>query len=203
MKNNGKVKTLLQFAGAPSVDANPDNSILILIDYQNEYIDGSLHLPEGIAASRVAAELLEKFRSSEAPVVHVVHHSKLGAPLFDPETDNVNIIPILAPKEGEHVVKKGLPSAFAQTNLESIIRSYDRTKLVICGFMTHMCVESTVRMASELGFANVVVANACASRDLPNPASSGDIVSAEDIHSSALAAISDRFATIVPNLDHV
>ncbi len=71
--------------------------------------------------------------------------------------------------------------------------------LIVAGFMTHNCVSSTVREASDRGFAVTVVADACATRDLPAP--DGGVVSAAELHRSSLAALSDRCARVVALAD--
>ena len=63
--------------------------------------------------------------------------------------------------------------------------------------MTHMCISSSVRAATDLGFGATVVGNACATRDLPDGA--GGVVSAQELHRASLAALSDRFAIVVPD----
>jgi nicotinamidase-related amidase len=170
--------------------------VLLFIDFQKEYTEGSLKLPDCEKACQVASGLLKKFREAKAPVVHVIHQGNPDAALFNPETDMVAIPDLLSPTDEEIVVVKTLPNAFTCTNLEAVLDATQRKDLIVAGFMTHMCVDSTVRAASELGFRNVVIANACASRALPHPVQKGKIISAQDVHFGALAAISDRFATI-------
>ena len=198
MNDNGMPKTLLEYVGVSRSTTSPDSAALILIDYQNEYLDGSLFLSNGSEACHVAAELLDMFRQAHAPIIHVVHHSRPGAALFDPDTSKVNILDTLTPSENETVVVKSFPNAFVGTELENVLRATGRKDLVIAGFMTHMCVDSTVRAASNLGFRNFVVADACATRALPHPIQPMKIVSAEEVHVGALVAIADRFASVIP-----
>lgn len=191
-------RTLLNFADVPVSELDISDACLILVDYQKEYLTGSLVLTGASTALDEASATLALFRSAGAPVFHVVHHGRPGGALFDPGGDLVNIPDDLAPLPGEDIVIKSLPNSFAGTKLEEMVRATGRRQVVVIGFMTHMCVESTVRAASELGFNVMVIANACATRDLPDPIGADTRISATDLHLGALAALSDRFATVVP-----
>jgi nicotinamidase-related amidase len=99
------------------------------------------------------------------------------------------------PREDEVVVVKSLPSSLKATTLEEEIQKTGRRNLIIAGFMTHMCVSSTTRDAAEAGYTCTVVANACATRDLPD--GQGGVIPAEVVHAVSLATLRDRFAIVV------
>ncbi len=191
-------KTLIQLAGANPNPATISDSILLLIDFQKEYSEGQLQISNWKKVSAHAKALLETYRAHQAPVIHIVHHSHTSAALFNPNTLYVDEFAELDPVIEEAVIAKTLPNAFAGTDLEQQIRETGRNNLVIVGFMTHMCVSSTVRAAIDLGFSNTIVANACGTRDLWDP-SGRSVVPANVVHSSAIAELADRFATIVSN----
>lgn len=188
--------TLLDLAGASRTPARWDEATLILIDHQNEYVDGLLPLTGINPAIAACAELLALARTNNTPVVHVVHHSNPGAPVFNPDSHFSHIISSLSPIDGEHTVIKTLPNSFAHTNLSELLTQLGRKELIIAGFQTHMCVSATARSALDHGYRSTVVASACATRDLPNPLN-GQALRAEDIHTIALAELHDRFATVV------
>lgn len=188
-------KTLLALAGAPATPSPLETAALVLIDAQREYTDGALPLAGVEAAVAEAARLLGLARTTGVPVFHVVHHGKPGGALFNPEGPLSGIVAPLAPVDGETVVVKHLPNAFAGTDLDALIRATGRKELIIAGFQTHMCVSSTVRAALDLGWRTTVVDAACATRDLPDGA--GGIVPAEVQHRASLAALADRFAVVV------
>ena len=187
-------KTLLQLANAPLVPARLDTACLVLIDFQNEYIDGPIAVTGHEAAIAQAARLLSAARSSAAPVIHVVHHGRSGG-LFDREAPRGQIAAPLMPAPGESVVEKTLPNAFAKTDLHALIERTARRELIVAGFMTHMCVSSTVRAALDLGYRCTVAADACGTRDLPDAA--GERLTAPLVHRVALAELADRFAIVV------
>ena len=190
-------KTLLEMAGAPSAPPPLDRAALVLIDCQMEYVNGALALSGVDAALDEAARLLALARAEGVPVVHVIHLGRAGGGLFDPEGEFAAIARQAAPLPGEPVITKAMPNAFAGTGLDAQLKEYDRSELIIAGFMTHMCVSvsSSARAASELGYRTTVVAGAAATRDLPD--GRGGVVKAEDLHRAELAALADRFAVIV------
>jgi nicotinamidase-related amidase len=191
-------KTLLQLAGATPVPSRLGASTLVLIDIQNEYFDGPLKLAGVEAAAEVAAGLLARARTLGAPVVHVRHRGRAGG-AFDPEAPRGQIHASVAPMAGETIIDKGLPNSFAGTTLAEVLAGIGPRPLVVAGFMTHMCVSATVRSALDRGLSSTVAMDATATRDLPDP--TGGVLPADTIHRAALAAIADRFATVVPAAD--
>ena len=191
-------RTLLEMAGAARPPAKIADSALVLIDAQMEYVSGRLPLAGVEAALEECRRLVEAARKAGAPVVHVVHHGALGG-LFDPAAPAGAEAPQVAALAGEAVVPKRLPNSFAGTDLDSILKRLDRKDIVFAGFMTHMCVSSTVRAGLDLGWRATVVASAAATRDLPLPG--GGVIAAAQLHAAELAALADRFAVIAPTAD--
>lgn len=170
---------------------------LVVIDIQNDYFPGgSMELVGADAAARVAAGLLGRFRQAGLPVVHVRHEStRPGSTFFLPGTPGAEIHPLLAPLPGESVVTKHFPSSFRDTSLLEILREFSATRLTICGMMTHMCVDTSVRAAFDLGFACRLASDACATRDL---SFAGRTVAAADVQTAYLAALGAVFAQVAP-----
>lgn len=186
-------KTLLQLAGADFEPARLSDASLVLIDMQNEYLDGPLAVANAGAAIAHAQTLLNAARWAGTPVFHIAHKGRPGS-LFDREAARGQIVTELAPVSGEEVIEKGLPNAFAGNALRSMLSDIGCKDLIIGGFMTHMCVSSTARAALELGYRVTIDANSCATRDLPD--GRGGIVDARTLHEVALVELSDRFAVI-------
>lgn len=195
-----RAKTLLEHASASAEDVDLNTAALILIDYQNEYVTGTLALGGAEQALSQARDILDAFRAADAPVFHVVHHGQPDAKLFNPKTNLVDIHEAVSPVASEPVIVKSLPNAFSGTDLATQLAACGRTNLVVIGFMTHMCVSSTVRHAAENGFRVTIVAEACTTRDLPDPLSADTNIQATSVHAAALAALSDRFANVVHHL---
>ncbi len=191
-----EAKTLLQMAGAPQHPAPLSESALVMIDCQCEYVTGTLTLPGVEPALAECAQVLARARARGVPIVHVQHKGQPGG-LFDPEASSFEIAEPAAPEKNEARVTKLLPNAFAGTELAGILRDYGRKTVIFAGFMTHMCISSSVRAATDLGFGATVVGNACATRDLPD--GTGGVVSANELHRATLAALADRFAIVIPD----
>jgi len=186
---------LLQIAGAEPHSPSWRDAALVLIDHQDEYLSGALPLVNVAAAVLELRALLEAARTAGAPIVHIVHHGRPGAALFDPDGAKAGILASLAPRAEEPVLVKHLPNAFAGTGLDAVLKRSGRSSLVLAGFATHMCVSSTARAALDLGYRTTVVAHACATRDLPGAL--GGVIPARQVHEATLAALADRFATVV------
>lgn len=191
-------RTLLDIAGAARPPAGLGHASLVLIDHQREYRDGKLPLAGIDAAIAACADLLAAVRKSGMPVIHVVQHGRPGGALFDPEGPMSAIFPELAPRDGEEVIVKSLPNAFAGTTLADALRRNGYDDVIFGGFMTHVCISASVRASLDIGFKATLVGAATATRDLPGRAGqNGTIVAAANIQSATLAALGDRFAVIV------
>jgi nicotinamidase-related amidase len=191
-------KTLLEMAGILPMPSRLSDAVIVVIDAQREYVNGALPLPQVRPALDEIERLLGRARSAGTPIIHIVHHGKPGS-VFAPGTVGAAIAPQAAPAPGEPVVGKRLPNAFASTDLGDRVAALKRPAIVVVGFMTHMCVEATARASIDLGLKATIVASATATRDLPDPIS-GAILPAAEVQRNALAAIADRFATIVPDV---
>ena len=189
--------TMLQMSGVAPTPATMASGVLLIIDAQREYTDGLLPLTGVAGAVDALATLLEKARKAGAPVVHVRHKGSPTGKAFNPTLSGFEIVKQLTPRDGEIIVDKGLPNAFAGTDLAKHLATSGRKSLIVGGFMTHMCVSATVRSATDHGFMSTVAADTVATRDLPD-ATGGPTVAADVINRITLAALSDRFAWIVP-----
>jgi nicotinamidase-related amidase len=188
--------TLRELSGLPSQPAALADSTLVLIDCQNTYTQGVMELEGVEAALDEAAALLDRARSAGIPIVHVQHTDGPGS-LYDIDGESGAIVARVAPREGEPVVVKQYPNSFVQTDLDDRLKAVAASNLVLAGFMTHMCVNSTARGAFNLGYAPTVVAAATATRSLPE--ANGVPVSAAAMQSASLAAMNDLFAIVVPD----
>jgi nicotinamidase-related amidase len=191
-------QTLLQMAGVTPAPPPVEDSALVLIDCQREYAEGALVLPGVEAALDEAARLLAFAREAGIPVIHIRHKGRPGG-LFGEGGETFEICDAVDPQVGEILIDKTLPNAFAGTTLDDHLKEIGRKHLIVAGFMTHMCVSSTVRSALDHGYMSTVVADACATRDLPDGPGGvgGGVIAAADLHRAELAALSDRFATVL------
>lgn len=192
--------SLRQLRGASTTSTPLQESVLILIDCQNTYTTGLLRLDGVDAAMQNAHALLERARAMSAPVIHIAHDAGPGSP-FDVRAEIGAINAAVAPAGDEPVVVKTHPNAFWKTDLEERLEAIGRKNLILVGFMTHMCVNSTARAAYNRGYRVTVAADATATRALPDPR--GGELPASTVQAVALAAMADVFATIVPGVADV
>ncbi|HET6736914.1 cysteine hydrolase family protein [Mycobacterium sp.] len=188
--------TLRALAGLPQQPVGLAESTLILIDCQNTYTGGVMELDGVRAALDEVEALLDRARSAGIPIIHIQHDDGPGS-LYDIEGESGSIVSRVAPRNGEQVVVKNYPNAFVQTDFDDLLKTSNASNLVIAGFMTHMCVNSTARGAFNLGYSPTVVAAATATRALPglNDAT----VPAAAMQTASLAAMADLFAVVVPS----
>lgn len=139
--------------------------------------------------------MLRKFREEKLPVFHVRHEAVAStATFFLPGTQGAEIHECAKPLTGEKVIVKNFPNSFLKTNLLETLQENDITDLVICGMMTHMCLDATTRAAKDLGFNCTVIGDACATKDLEI---NGEKIKAKNVHNSFLAALNSTYAKII------
>lgn len=169
---------------------------LIVIDVQNDYFTGgTMELVAMNAAASNCKKLLDYFRENQSPVFHIQHiATREGATFFVLNTRGCEIHERVTPRKNEPVVIKHYPSSFRETELNEILKITGVEQVVICGAMTHMCIDATTRAAFDLGFKCYVISDACATRDLEF---NGQVVKAEDVQAAFMAALSVPFAQVI------
>ena len=189
-------QTLLALTGRSHGPAKLGNATLVVIDAQEEYRSGVLQLPGLEPALEEIAKLLAAARNQGSAIVHVKHLGIAGGPL-DPRSPRGEHLPEAAPLPGEIVVEKRLPNAFSGTDLHERLQALGHLDLIICGFMTHSSISTTVRATKDYGYRCTLVDSACATRDLPTL--DGQVISAADMHRAEMIALADNFAAVVSN----
>ena len=173
----------------------PQNTALILIDVQKGFDDpvwGRRNNPE---AETNMATLLYMWRETGRPIIHIQHCSRNPhSPLYSSSPGNL-IKDLVRPQGEEPVLQKSVNSAFIGTDLEARLRRDGITALVLVGLTTNHCVETTTRMAGNLGFDTYLVSDATATFDRTGP--DGILHTAEEIQAMTLTNLHQEFATIV------
>jgi len=158
---------------------------LLLIDIQEFYFpNGYNPLVGPEAASEQAAIVLDYFRKNKELVVFVKHAVKKDSLIHS------SVLPL----EGEKVVTKHEINSYLNTDLLSYLMENGIKRVVICGMMTHMCVEAAARASADNGFEVIVLDDACATKNL---VFGGDTVLAKDVHVSTLATIQDYYGKVM------
>ncbi|KAF7347129.1 hypothetical protein MVEN_01467200 [Mycena venus] len=206
-----------------TVSPTDRDSILIIIDAQNEYAYGKMKVKKLEETRGNILALLERYRSAHAPVAHVVHITPPGTSVFTPDTPLADIFPELQPdasrigtetdskgkdeKDFEVIVPKRFPGAFAETILQEVVERAGVRKLVLVGYMAHVCVSTTAREAHQRGYDVVVVSDAVGDRDLPGLSTIADSeegglgARGEDVTRMVMIELADAFATVLKTDD--
>jgi nicotinamidase-related amidase len=148
-----------------------------------------------LEAGQKAAELLAVFRDNNWPTFHIQHLSaRKGATFFLPETQGAEIHDCIQPLSDEQVIQKFYPNSFRKTPLLDELKRSQVEQVVICGAMSHMCIDATTRAAFDLGFKCMVIQDACATRDLEF---GGQTIAALQVHGSFMAALRAAYAEVL------
>jgi nicotinamidase-related amidase len=169
---------------------------LVIVDIQNDYFPGGkMELVGMEAASQKAQRVLELFRTKDIPIFHIQHISNWqGATFFLPGTDGAEIHESVTPKSGEPVIQKHFPNCFRTTSLREQLSDVGIEEITFCGAMSHMCIDTSVRAAFDLGFRCILVSDACATRNLEF---GGITIEASQVHAAFMSALSAPFAHVI------
>jgi nicotinamidase-related amidase len=175
----------------------PSLTALIVVDVQRAFDEWEAagkrrNNPEAVAR---IADLLGAFRDRGAPIFHIRHQGTRPNSSFLAGASGYPVKDEAREIEAEPVIVKRVNSAFIGTDLETRLRAADIKTLVICGATTNHCVETTTRMAGNLGFDARLVRDATWTFDRVGP--DGDVHSAEEIHAMTLSNLNGEFARIV------
>ena len=167
---------------------------LIIIDVQNEYFPGgTCELYHPYEAENVIENLIAESRRVNRPIVYIQHFNEPDDYFFLEGTKGAEISERIAPEPEDKIIIKRYPNSFLHTELDAHLKSLGVEKLIVCGMMTHMCVDTTVRAAMDYGYEVTVIADACATMDLNL---NGEIIPAETVQKTFLAALDGVFASI-------
>jgi len=175
---------------------------LILIDWQKAFSNldywGRRNNPE---AEANAERLLAHWRRRGWPIIHVKHNSTVPGSLLHPDHAGNAFADFAIPREGESVYEKSVNSAFIETSLENDLRSRRINHLIFCGVTSDHCVNTTARMAGNLGFEVTLAGDACYTFDRKSP--NGAVYAAQLVHEVGLASLNGEFANIAKTSDFI
>ncbi|MBI4635517.1 MAG: cysteine hydrolase [Candidatus Rokubacteria bacterium] len=174
-----------------------EKTALVVIDAQQEYFApiGKMVLAGGPAAVGRNAKVLERARARKHHIFHIVHESRRpNATTFAPGSPALAIHPDAAPLPGEPIITKHLPGSFTGTGLEEALRARGVERLVVSGFMTQMCVDTTTREAAHRGFKVTVLSDATAAMDVRAP--DGGLIPHGEVHRTHLGSLNGFLAEV-------
>jgi len=189
--------TLREILGLGQQPGALKDSALIMIDCQNTYRHGIMQLSGVDAALLEAGKLLQMARDLHIPIFHIRHDAGSGS-AYDINAESGAFCDAVKPVAGEAVITKNYPNAFINTDLDQQLKAANVNSIMLAGFMTHMCINSTAHGGFNLGYALTVVASACATRPLQTAGNT--VLTAQQVHDGAIASTRDLYAAIIDNV---
>ena len=169
---------------------------LIVIDVQNEYVEGRLLIEYPPVQGSLAAigRAMDAATAHGVPVIVVQNTGPAGSPLFAKDSHAWLLHPVVASRPREHYLEKRLPSAYTGTDLAAWLKKNEIDTLTVCGYMTHNCVDSTVKHALHDGTAVEVLHDAIGAVPYANRYGRA---SAAEIHHAFCVVMQSRFAAVM------
>lgn len=167
---------------------------LLVIDLQNDYFkNGSMELKGIDEVLKQSNKLIVFAREKKYKIYFIQHVARnKNAGFFVPNTNGVKLHKNLDIQD-DMIIKKNYPNTFRDTKLIKELKKENINDLIICGAMTHMCIDTSVRAAFDLGYKIELVNDACASKDL---VFEEKVIKAADVNLSFLSALSSVFCEV-------
>lgn len=179
----------------------PDRTALIPIDMQQAFDDAPWPRRWNDKIDDNGLALLAAWRKAGRPIIHVRHDSIKEGSTLRPDAAGNEFRPGFEPQAGEPLVTKSVNAAFIGTDLDLRLRRAGIDTIVVFGISTDMCVSTTVRVGSNMGYKVILVEDACDCFDLAD--GHGERIAAADIHRAHVATLRAEFATVVTTAELV
>lgn len=170
--------------------------VLLVIDVQNEYVDGGFRIEYPDVSSSLAniGKAMDAATRAGIPVVAVQHIRPPEAPIFARGSAGADLHPVVAERHFDHLIEKTLPSTFAGTDFGAWLTANEINTITVVGYMTHNCNDSTIRQAMHEGYAVEFLPDAAGSLPYKN---AGGSATARHIHETATVVIASTFAAVL------
>jgi nicotinamidase-related amidase len=180
------------------------DTALLIIDAQTgvnvlEHWGGPSGRRNNLDAESRIRELLTRWRSAKLPVFYTRHDSREPRSPLKIALPTGAFIPGLEPRSREVVISKDVNGGFIGTNLEIHLRRSRVSRVVVAGFFTNMCVETTIRHGGNLGFDMYLAEDACATTN--RIGYDGVDYDAETVHALSVASMHGEFCTAMKTDD--
>jgi len=174
---------------------------LLVIDVQNEYFSGRLPITNSATSLPNILKAMDHAHAKGIPVA-VIRHTNLAsdALVFRKGSPEWQLHPEVARRPHDVLIEKHMPGSFTGTDLEGWLRSKGVTTVAICGYMAHLCCDTTARQAVHLGFSVEFLADATGTIPLKNEW--GEL-SADELHRNVLIVQAARFSSVMKTADWV
>ena len=167
---------------------------LLIIDVQNEYFSGALPVSYPMKSFSNILTAMDAANKQEIPVILVKHTNPEDAPTFAEGSEGWKLHSDVKSRGHERIIEKSLPGSFTGTNLEAWLRANNIDTVVVTGYMTQMCCDTTARQAMHLGFDVEFLSDATGTLSISNYAGE---VSDEDLHKAILVTQAMRFSRVL------
>lgn len=180
----------------------PTRRALIVIDAQNEYVSGNLLIeyPDINASLANIGRAMDAAGEAGIPIIVVQQYAPAQSPIFAQGSNAWELHKVVRTRAWQHYFEKKLPSAFAGTDLTTWLSAHEIDTLVVSGYMTHNCVDSTIKHAFHSGLAVEYLADASGSLSYENKAGSA---TGEEIHRTFSIVMQARFAAVMNTAEWV
>lgn len=171
-----------------------ERSVLLPIDMQRAFDGAPWPTRNNPDLDRNGLALLAAWRQAGFPIIHVQHDSVEPGSSLRPGSPGHDFRAGFEPRAGEPLIRKSVNAAFIGTDLDLQLRRLGATRVVAFGVSTDMCVSTSVRVGSNLGWKMLLIEDACAAFDLPD--GRGGVISADAVHAAHVATLRYEFADV-------
>ncbi|MDR3595741.1 cysteine hydrolase family protein [Clostridium sp.] len=166
---------------------------LLVIDVQNEYFTGKLKVTYPNNSLDNILKVMDYAKENDMLII-IVQHASINGNTFIKNSNEWEIHPKILEKSYDYIIEKNKPSSFYGTNLEEILKKENIDEVVISGYMTQMCCDTTAREAFHKGYLVEFLSDATGTIDVSNEVGT---ISSKDLHIATLIAQSLRFSKII------
>jgi len=177
------------------------NRALLVIDVQNEYFSGKLPVTHPVNSLPKILHAMDAAHDRGVKVVLIQHAApEPDAAVFRKGSKEWELHPEVAARPHDVLIHKSLPGSFTGTDLECRLREKGIDTVVIAGYMTQMCCDTTARQAMHMGFSVEFLSDGTGTLAIKNDAGE---VSAEELHRAILVTQQMRFSKVLKTEDWI
>jgi nicotinamidase-related amidase len=174
---------------------------LLVIDVQNEYFTGQLPITYPPGSLENILKVMHAATEQNMPIAVIQHTETEGEPpMFRKESQEWELHPEIAKQPYDLLVEKNLPGSFTGTELEDWLKKHEIDTVVIAGYMTQMCCDTTARQAIHLGYAVEFLSDSTGTLDFENQAGSA---TAEELHRTVLVTQDSFSSKVLPTSEWI
>lgn len=168
---------------------------LLVIDVQNEYFTGRLPIVHSERSLANILKAIDKASENKMPII-LIQHTSAGknSKTFIKGSYEWQIHDKVKNKKYNCVMEKSMPGSFTETHLEALLIRMNIDTVVICGYMTQMCCDTTARQAFHLGFSVEFLSDATGTLDISNKAGS---IKADELQKAVLITQEMKFSKVL------